>query len=51
MDGQRIAHLGPNLPLSLRDELTFALDAVDEAYVAKLESRVEQLEAWLKETA
>jgi hypothetical protein len=49
LDGVPIAHLRPNLTLSLRDELICALDAADEDYVAGLEDRVEQLEAWLRQ--
>lgn len=49
LDEVPIAHLRPNLPLSLRDELICALDAADEDYVAGLEDRVEQLEAWLRQ--
>jgi hypothetical protein len=51
LNGQPIARLLPNLPLSLRDELVGTFDAVDEGYVAQLEDRVEQLEAWLTEAA
>jgi hypothetical protein len=44
LDGVMVATLVPGLKLSLRDELIWAFDAVDE-----LEDRVAQLEARLKE--
>jgi hypothetical protein len=51
LGGVTVGTLIPGLPLSLRDELIWAFDAIDEDYVAGLEDRIEQLEAWLKAPA
>jgi hypothetical protein len=53
LDGRPVAHLLPNLTLSLRDKLEAALDALDEAAedIALLEDRIAQLEARLKAPA
>ena len=51
LDGVPVARLLPGLRLSLRDELIWALDALDEDYVIGLEDRIGQLETQLKETA
>ena len=51
LNGAVVATLVPELSLSLRDALTWPLDTADEDYVGQLEDRLEQLEAWLKETA
>ena len=51
LGGVSVGKLLPGLKPSLRDELTALFDAIDEGYVARLEDRIEQLEAWLKEPA
>ena len=47
LNGAVVATLVPKLSLSLRDALTWTLDAADEDYIAELEGRLEQLEGWL----
>jgi hypothetical protein len=51
LNGTVVARLVPGSRLSLRDELAWALDAIDEdrAYIAELEARIGQLEARLKQ--
>jgi hypothetical protein len=51
LDGEMVGRVLPGLRLSLRDRLTAAFDAADEAYVEQLEERIAQLEEWLKEPA
>jgi hypothetical protein len=50
MNGVTVGVLIPGLRLSLRDELIWAFDAIDEdeATIVELEGRVAQLEAQLK---
>ena len=53
LGGVPVARLLPRLKLSLRDELIWAFDAIDEdaETIAELEARVAQLEARLKAAA
>jgi hypothetical protein len=51
LNGRPVAKLLPRLKLSLRDELAWAFDAVDEDYVVELETRIARLEERLKEPA
>ena len=51
LSGVPVAKLLPDLTLSLRDALAWALDAADQDYVAYLEDRVAALEEQLKVTA
>jgi hypothetical protein len=44
LNGTVVGRLLPNLKLSLRDQLIWIFDAVDEDYVAELEDRVAKLE-------
>ena len=45
LDGVTVARLLHGLRLGLRDQLTAALDAADEDYVAELEDLLERREA------
>ena len=51
LDGVTVARLVPGLRPSLRDELIWAFDSLDEDYIALLEDRIAKLEEQLKTPA
>jgi hypothetical protein len=51
LDGVPVARLVPGLRPSLRDELIWAFDSLDEDYIALLEDRIAKLEEQLKAPA